>query len=173
MRKELSIFECVPNKEWKEGKVLLDFIRMILPSNRVKLKKVVKKKKLFQILKKNNSRYIHISCHGDEDKQGSFIALPKGGKIRSSDFRGVNLRGRTVVMSGCRLGKVAFADDLHKITGAKVFFAPQQDICFPDSAAFWVLFYYNLFQKRFSVKRSYKYAVRAIRKGKIVGWEWR
>jgi hypothetical protein len=89
-------------------------------------------------------RYLHISCHANEDgiatTLGS-ITYAKLGKIL-----GPHLRGRRVFFSACGAANQQCADALMKETGCFSVMGPSKDVRFDDSAIVWASFYHEVFR---------------------------
>lgn len=161
LKKGVYIIECVPQKEDKrEGKLIYEFLNMF-PKIKKKIEfcQVKGKTDFFDTLYENNSKVVHISCHGDTDNKGNFYMIMPKGEIYPSEFYENNgLKGRNVVITGCLLGHADFAKEFLKTTQAESLIAPKNDITFPDSAMWCVNFYYHLLTRNsFSFRKSYNY----------------
>lgn len=159
LKKGVYILECVPQKDdLREGVLLYEFLNMVIP-NKIKIHQVKSKNDFIDILHLNNSKIVHISCHGNIDKEGNFyMMMPKGNFFPEELFEDDGLKGRNVVLTGCSLGRAGFAKQFLEETQAESLIAPMNDIEFADSAMWCVNFYYHLLSRNsFSLDRSYNY----------------
>ena len=153
------IIECVPRKEnLREGALLYEFLNMVIPE-KIEFDHVVGKNAFFDTLSENNSKIVHISCHGDIDDNGEFCMLMPKGKIYPDEFYDDDgLKGRHVVITGCLLGRAGFAKEFLDETQAESLIAPLHKIEFYDSAMWCVNFYYHLLTRSsFSSSKSFDY----------------
>ncbi|MCK4797022.1 MAG: hypothetical protein KAT05_06545 [Spirochaetes bacterium] len=134
---------------------------MLIPDNRIEVFHIKSKYDLLDTLLENNSKVVHISCHGDGDLKNNenYCMLTPNGKIHPSElYENDGLRGRNVIITGCLLGRSAFANEFLENTQAKSLIAPLKKIYFSDSALWCVNFYHHLFSKNsFSFISSYNY----------------
>ncbi len=159
LKKGVYIIECVPQKDdMREGALLYEFLNMVIP-NRIEYDDVKSKIDFFDKLITNNSKVVHISCHGNMDYNEEFyMAMPKGNIYPDEFYESDRLKGRNVVITGCFLGRKDFADEFLERTQADSLIAPMNEIDFHDSAMWCVNFYYHLFTRSsFSCSRSYDY----------------
>ncbi len=172
-KKDLLLLECIPKEDkMEEGIVIREFLKLAFPK-KVKFKRIKTKDDFFKAIKRNTCKYIHISCHGYGDVDGYYIKLPKGKVYPSELDRSSNLYDRHCFISGCSLGKKAFADNFMKATDSEDVIAPLKDVYFIDAAAFWINFYYNLFFLGKGVDKSFDISKQQIEKsGAMQLWGW-
>ncbi|MCX9088131.1 MAG: hypothetical protein OIN90_11290 [Candidatus Methanoperedens sp.] len=153
------IIECVPEeKEKREGIILYEFLRMILPRDRIDFSPVRNFNGFRNAVVNNNYNVIHISCEGVEDEGELCIHLPVGKPVHSDEFcETSHLKGRYMVITGCELGRGEFAKKLKERTHAKTIIAPKKTIPFEDSAMWCVNFYYYHLLTGKSFAESYDY----------------
>ena len=158
LKNGVYIIECVPKKdEIKEGAMLFEFLRMAIP-DRVELKHIKGKNDFFNELNANNSKIIHISCHGNIDDEGNFcMVMPKGNIFPNEFYESDHLKGRNVVITGCFLGRKDFADEFLERTHAESLIAPMKELDFLDSAMWCVNFYYLLLTKGYTFAKGFTY----------------
>ncbi|MDW7776264.1 MAG: hypothetical protein SCH39_08030 [Methanosarcinales archaeon] len=159
LKKGVFIMECVPKKDnLREGKLLYEFLNMLIP-DRIDLLQIKSKNDFLDRLYENNSKVIHISCHGDTNNEDNFCMLTANGNIYPDELdEDSGLRGRNVVITGCLLGRTGFAKEFLENTQAKSLIAPMNEIRFRNSAMWCANFYYHLFTRNsFSFGRSYDY----------------
>lgn len=158
LKNGVYIIECVPKKDdIKEGAMLFEFLKIAIP-DRVELMHIKSKYNFFDKLNKNNSKIVHISCHGGTDNEGNFcMVMPKGYISPDEFYESDHLRGRNVVITGCSLGRKDFADDFLERTKAESFIAPMNDITPLDSAMWCVNFYYLLLTKNYTFGKGFDY----------------
>ncbi len=158
-KKGVYIIECIPKKDdMKEGAVLYEFLKMVIP-NKIKYAYVKSKTDFFDELNTNNSKVVHISCHGNIDcNEDFYMAMPKGKIYPDEFYNDDGLKGRNVVLTGCLLGRRDFAMKFLEETHAESIIAPMNEIYFHDSAMWCVNFYHHLVTRSsFSCSRSYNF----------------
>lgn len=180
LKKGVYIIECVPEVNLREGALLYHFLNMLLPDSpdRIKYNEITNKNNFIKILTKNNSRVVHISCHGGTDEDGNFcMIMPDKEPFFPDEFyENDRLQGRNVVITGCGLGRAGFAKEFLEQTKAESLFAPMNIIDFADSAMWCVNFYYHLLTRSsFSFDKSYKYMKdkKFYVPGGMKPWGWR
>lgn len=159
LKKGVYIIECVSKKEnLREGELLYQFLKMVIP-DKVEFYQIQGKNDFIETLSMNNSKVIHISCHGDSDDDGNyFMKMPKGKFYPVEFYENDGLKGRNVLMTGCSLGHADFAKKFLEETQAESYIAPMNDINFEASAMWCVNFYYHLLTRSsFSFAKSYNY----------------
>lgn len=159
LKKGVFIIECVPQKDkQREGALLYEFLNMVIP-DKLECYQVKGKNDFLETLYANNSKIVHISCHGNTDNDGNFhMMMPKGNFYPEEFYENDGLKGRDVIITGCLLGRAGFAKKFLEETEAKSLIAPMNDINFEDSAMWCVNFYHHLLTRSsFSCKRSYDY----------------
>lgn len=159
LKNGIYIIECISKGEnLREGVLLYEFLNMIIPE-KIELHQVKGKSDFFNILKNNNSKVVHISCHGDEDDNGNFCMLMPKGKIYPEEFYNDDgLRNRNVLLTGCLLGRADFTKEFLDKTQAESIISPLKKIEFSDSAMWCLNFYYHLLTRNsFSFGRSFDY----------------
>jgi hypothetical protein len=168
------IIESVPKKQdLREGRILKEFLKMIIGKERVHLERVKGKKEFFRVISDYNFKYIHISTHGYDDAEVPYFSLPYG-NVYPIDFPINSLKNKSVVFSGCYLGKKSFCDELYERTGFKEIIAPQREISFEDSVAFFVLLYYFIFKEKKTLKQAYKQTMKRFKvKGALKHYPYR
>jgi len=159
LKKGVYILECVPKKdEMRECAVLYEFLNMVIP-NKIEYSDVKSKTDFFEKLNTNNSKVVHISCHGNTDQDKDFyMEMPKGKIYPDEFYTDDGLKGRNVVLTGCLLGRADFAKEFLEKTHAESLIAPMNEIYFHDSAMWCVNFYHHLSTRSsFSCGKSYDY----------------
>ncbi len=152
--------------------MLFEFLRMAIPG-RVELKHIKGKYDFFDTLNENNSKIVHISCHGDIDNKGNFcMVMPKGYISPEEFYESDHLRGRNVVITGCLLGRKDFADEFLERTHVESLIAPMNSIGILDSAMWCVNFYYLLLTKGYTFDKGFDYMKEKFYvKGAMSMWE--
>lgn len=159
LKNGVYVIECVPQKDdMREGAVLYEFLNMLIP-NKIEYTDAKSKSDFFNNLDTNNSKVVHISCHGDMDCKNKFyMAMPRGIIYPHEFDESSGLRGRNVVITGCLLGRNNFANEFLERTQAKSLIAPMNIINFEDSALWCVNFYHHLITRsNFSFVKSFNY----------------
>ncbi len=160
LKNGVYILECIPKKEkLGEGEMLKKFLEIALPNDNVELKYIKGKDDFFAELNNNNSKIVHISCHGYEGDGKFYIGgMADGQDVCSDEFiENDRLRGRGVIITGCKLGRSVFAKEFLKRTLANSLIAPMKDIESFDVAIWSAIFYHHLFTKSFNFGKSYDY----------------
>jgi len=148
-RARLLILECTsePKEGMSEGRLLWELMRILGFEKRTRFRAIRSKNGFLREIKEMGEPYLHISAHGDFDPaEGSWINIPSGSKVYSSDLRGIwegkarSKVPRLVVLSACKLGHVdmmrAFSD-----AGCQYCIAPLSETLWEDAAVFSTLFY--------------------------------
>ncbi len=159
LKKGIYIIECVPKTEdLREGALLYEFLNMFNKYS-IELHQIRSKNDFIDNLYSNNSKVIHISCHGNTDDEGNFyMEMPKGIVYPADLYEDDGLKGRDVILTACLLGHGDFANEFLDNTQAKSLIAPMNEIEFSDSAMWCVNFYHHLFTRSsFSCGRSYDF----------------
>lgn len=170
IRNRVSIVECIPkNEELEEGKIIHEYLKMLdryttAENYEGEPWRVTTLDDYYDAIIGNQERYIHISCHGDDDDYGNYhIQLPKGGRIYPNHLnKHEGFWNRVCLLSGCNLGEANFCEELFKYAGPKIIIAPIEEIYFIDAVTFWILFYYYLFNKGKSPEESFKFAEKKL-----------
>lgn len=96
---------------------------------------------LAAVYRQTGYRYLHISCHGNED--ALHFTFDKVTFERFSAIFEKRIDNRRLFISGCSLGSRAFADTLYaKNGGMYSVIAPTEVIRFDQAAVFWSGFYF-------------------------------
>lgn len=97
--------------------------------------------KLAEIFRNSGYRYLHMSCHGD-DQNVAFTFSSSSYETFAKIFEG-KLNNRRIFVSGCYLGNKAFATALFEKNGGMYSLtAPRKKVTFDQTVAFWSAFYY-------------------------------
>ncbi len=99
--------------------------------------------KFAEIFRASGYRYLHLSCHGDEEVlQFTF------GQTTYAEFAeifGKKLNNRRLFISGCSLGNEDFAKSVFERSGgAYSVTAPIRKVFFSQTSSFWPAFYYMM-----------------------------
>ncbi|SNQ61865.1 hypothetical protein [Candidatus Methanoperedens nitratireducens] len=175
----VHILECIPKKEkLGEGATLYNFLKIFLEKDRLRIENIKGKEDFFDKLNDNNFKVVHISCHGYEgDEDGKFYigGFPDEQVICSDEFfESDHLKGRGVIITGCKLGRAGFAKEFLERTKASSLIAPMKDIESFDVAAWCTIFYHHLFTKSGNFRDSYNYMVENFPfQGSMKWWRWK
>lgn len=127
-----------------DGKVLYDVLRMqgkrpIYYYFRTQVELV----KFADIFRDSGYRYLHLSCHGDEEKLEYTF-----GQTDYSIFSNIfekKLNNRRLFISGCSLGNRKLAESLFQKNGGMYSVtAPTKVVFFDQTTSFWPAFYYMM-----------------------------
>lgn len=93
---------------------------------------------------KSGFRYLHISCHGNEDTMATtfdhLVFAEVGAILRP------HLRGRRVFLSACDMTNRDFASELLMDSGCHSVIGPAEAVAFSDAALLWSSFYHLAFR---------------------------
>lgn len=149
---ELFIIESMNDKDEKsgffEGVRIAQILR--LAGRRPKYFYVQNSRELellVPVFRQSNYRYLHLSCHGDQD--GFDLTH---GPVLFKDFAemfGETLKVRRLFVSACEAGQKALVTELHKTArGIQSVTAPRVKIDYDHAAAIWSAFYISLLEKK-------------------------
>jgi hypothetical protein len=96
------------------------------------------------IFGKSGFRYLHISCHGNEDTMATtfdHLSFAEVGAILRP-----HLRGRRVFLSACEMTNRDFASELLTDSGCHSVIGPAEAVAFSDAALLWSSFYHLAFR---------------------------
>ncbi len=98
---------------------------------------------VIKIFKASTHRYLHISCHGNDDLIG--LALENLRFTRFGDIVAPSLKGRRLFLSACKavnrnLANQVLGEGCFSIVG------PKGSVRFSDAAIMWASFYHMLFR---------------------------
>lgn len=95
LKSGVFILECIPKKDnLGEGAMLKELLKIAIPEDNVEMKYIQTIDDFFDELKKNKSKIVHISCHGNKDSDKNFyISLPKGDIVPSDFYENDRLKG--------------------------------------------------------------------------------
>jgi hypothetical protein len=110
-------------------------------------------KEVLRIFNSSNFRYLHLSCHGNED--GLTTTLDG---LLHSEFALVtknHLENRRLFLSACSATNRNFAESVIPSSGCLSMIGPATDIRFNDAAIIWASFYHLIFKaNRTGMNRS-------------------
>lgn len=102
---------------------------------------------LVPVFRQSNYRYLHFSCHGDE--QGFFLTNGPIGFDRFAEIFGETLKLRRLFVSACQSGQEELVKALHKnARGIQSVTAPRVKIDYDHAAAIWSAVYLSLLEQR-------------------------
>lgn len=99
---------------------------------------------LLKEFQESNLKYLHISCHGDEN--GIALTLDEDISLKElASFLGTKLQKRRLFISACSItnGKI---DKEFKNTGLRSIIGTNHKVDFYDAAVFWASFYRFIFK---------------------------
>jgi hypothetical protein len=156
MKKTVNLIEAIPKEDkGQDAPILTEFLKMAgwsFEPHQIKGHTAEQQKKSFLgILTRGDSRFIHISAHGDED--GGLAIGNSGVNVSGADIasycrtRGRSskpLKGRFVTLSACGEISGRFPLELNEVAGATAVISPLVEVTFAESAVFMLLFYFSL-----------------------------
>lgn len=129
------------NKERFEGEFLFNYLKLLGKDPIYYYVRSIKELKLLApIFRKTGYRYLHISCHGNDE--ALFTTFDE---VKFQEFASIfnELGNRRVFISGCELGNNLFAEILFgKNGGMYSIAAPTEKVGFHQMLPFWSAFYY-------------------------------
>ena len=146
---EVFIVETLKFKDERkgrlEGKVLTDMLELIGKSPRYYYIRTRKElKSVLKIFSRSRYRYLHLSCHGDEESIGTTldeIKFKELGKILKP-----HLKKRRLFVSSCEVVNDQFAKAVMRASGCLSIAGTSDEVDFDQAAALWVSFYYLAFK---------------------------
>lgn len=130
----------------KEGEVLS---RTLSLSGKKPIYRYIRTKKEFEYFiddfGKSGYRYLHISCHGNEDL--IHLTMNKMSNVEFSKIVGGALAGRRLFMSACLVTTIDLASKIFAEGDCRSVAGPVSTINFDDSTIFWSAFYHLMFKK--------------------------
>jgi len=114
-----------------------------------------------KIFSSSQYRYLHLSCHGDENGKAMHTTLDR---IPFSDLSPIlrpHLRDRRLFVSACSMTNDALAKHLMPQSGCYSILGPEKTIDFKDAAIFWASLYHVLFTADSSVMKHEMIRVKA------------
>jgi hypothetical protein len=99
--------------------------------------------KFADVFRASGYRYLHLSCHGDQE-----ILQFTFGQTSYADFASIfekKLNNRRLFISGCSLGNESFAKAVFEKSGGMYSVtAPTRKVFFSQTTSFWPAFYYMM-----------------------------
>ena len=108
-------------------------------------------KKVLGLFYDSNYRYLHISCHGGENRDTVWTTLDEIPFAELGDLLETNLYKKRLFLSACSVVNKKLAEQVIKKTNCYSIIGPKNDIAFRDAAIMWASFYHLMFKK--SAKR--------------------
>ncbi|TRZ53553.1 hypothetical protein D4S03_01610 [bacterium] len=100
--------------------------------------------KLSEVFRNSGYRYIHLSCHGQQDRFAFTLNNVPFDKF--AEIFKEKLNNRRLFISGCELGNRGLADAVFGQNGGMYsVIAPKKPIFFDQSLVFWTSFYYRMY----------------------------
>lgn len=110
-------------------------------------------KKVLGIFTKSGFKYLHISCHANENGIG--LTLDKLSIQEIATIFRPHLENRRIFFSACSIATSGLAEALIKDTGCYSVIGPSRKIDFDEAALFWASLYHLMFKKdKNSMKNS-------------------
>ncbi|TSK08499.1 MAG: hypothetical protein FPO08_04095 [Geobacter sp.] len=162
IKRSVTLIDAILAKEeGQESNILPEFIKMIgFEANAKVLSGNSSKQDFMEALLNGDSRFLHLSCHGDKDgfyfngQRGTHVGIRDlENHIRLKIQKPSPLRGRFLTVSACGDPKVEFWENLHEITGISCVIAPMGKVDFDESSFFYTSFYFALLRHRYSCNR--------------------
>lgn len=113
----------------------------------------VRTKKEFQyvlnIFFRSKYRYLHISCHGNINKDALSLSLDEVSFEELSKMLQGNFENKRLFLSACSLVNQKLAEILIPKTRCYSIIGPANDIFFRDAVIMWASFYHLIFKREF------------------------
>jgi hypothetical protein len=113
----------------------------------------VRTKKEFEyvlnIFFKSQYRYLHISCHGNTNKNALILSLDEITFDELGEMLQPNFEKKRLFLSACSLVNYKLAESIIPRTKCYSLIGPANDIYFRDAVILWASFYHLIFKKEF------------------------
>lgn len=143
MKRSVTIIEGISKetKEGREGKILDEYFnKMIEFKSKCETHQCETKSDFVKALKESNSRFLHISSHGN--KEG--LEIGQKHFIKAADLKECKLRNRFLTISACGHISTKFVQQLHSKTKITAVILPMAKVAFAESMLFTSIFYFSL-----------------------------
>ena len=107
---------------------------------------------MLKIFSRSRYRYLHLSCHGDEESIDTTldeIKFKELGKILKP-----HLKKRRLFVSSCEVVNDQFAKAVMPASGCYSIAGTSEEVNFDQAAALWVSFYYLVFKEEEAAMRK-------------------
>jgi len=94
----------------------------------------------------SNYRYLHISCHGGENKDSIWTTLDEIHFEELGDLLEVNLYNKRLFLSACSVVNKRLAEQVIQKANCYSIIGPKHDIEFRDATIMWASFYHLMFK---------------------------
>ncbi|MEN3016391.1 MAG: CHAT domain-containing protein [Candidatus Methanosuratincola petrocarbonis] len=194
MIRTVTILECLPEDldyPCSEGKMLREYLKIVnfQENNKINInyKEISDTKELLFQLSQAKEGCIHISCHGNYDKHGTYLETKGDERLYSYEilcpppellsispslikeeeygdepylWRGLDDDDKPVLvfLSSCLTAKKGDLIDAFFYSGCRYVIAPKKVVNFADSAFFTTTFYGLLFWKKMQVSTAFNKA---------------
>ena len=147
---EVFIVETLKFKDERkgrlEGKVLTDMLELIGKSPRYYYIRTRKElKSVLKIFSRSRYRYLHLSCHGDEESIDTTLDEIKFKEL--GEILKPHLKKRRLFVSSCEVVNDQFAKAVMPASGCLSIAGTYDEVDFDQAAALWVSFYYLVFKE--------------------------
>ena len=157
LSRSVRIIEGIaPKKNGQDARLLGEFLTMAgwdFVISKTYRKSKTNRRLFLNALFKTSDRFLHISCHGDEN--GLSLEDPENTTIGVKDVkdylkkRGLGaepLAHRFITLSACGHVSGSFVKQLHNVTKVTAVISPLAPVEFSESALFSTMFYFSLAQ---------------------------
>ena len=140
----MTIIGGIPKgtKEGRESKILDEYFnKMIEFKSKCKIRQCETKSDFMKALKKSDSRFLHISAHGNRE---GFVIGREEIFVKAADLKGCKLKDRFLTISACSHISAKFVRQLHSKTKITAVISPMANVAFAESALFTSILYFSL-----------------------------
>jgi len=135
-------------KKLFEGHIISDILRLSKIETKYYYVRTKKEfEKVVGLFYESNYRYLHISCHGGENKDAIWTTIDEISFSELGEILEVNLYHKRLFLSACSVVNKKLAEQVISKTQCYSIIGPKNDIAFRDAAIMWASFYHLMFNK--------------------------
>jgi hypothetical protein len=128
-----------------EGSILSDLLRLSEKETEYRYLRTKQEfRKVLKQFQRSNKRYLHISCHGNEQELWTTLDPIPFGEL--AEMLAPYLKGRRLFISACAATNKYLAQQVMSKSECLSIIGPAGDISFGDAAIMWASFYHLMFR---------------------------
>ena len=158
----LTLVEGLPKYEGiNEAKAIADVLKIMkrgldprkAKSLDIKTIRATSKEHFIKSLE-NTTDFLHISSHGDRDKDNNtYLYITNGGIIYPDEIKELKIKAKVVFLNACLTAKEDMAKAfLEANNSSRFFIAPRKEVKFNEAFIVSLLFYRNAFLNEVNIK---------------------
>jgi hypothetical protein len=139
-------------RERFEGHIISDILSLSnIESEYYYIRTKKEMKEVLGLFYDSNFRYLHISCHGGENKDSIWTTLDEISFSEFGEMLEPNLYKKRLFLSACSVVNKQLAEQVIPRTHCYSIIGPKKDIAFRDAAIMWASLYHLMFKKNAKV----------------------